>query len=230
MTLWGSQGVGKTHLLIDLVAAIAGEHAEWLGNPVMEHGPVLYIVQEAEPMFLAACKKYPGYPDSLPTFTLGRGLVLRNEKDWEVLEAAVAAHLVTIIDPVTSVDWAVKVSDNDMVNTVMARLDRIAAKTGSAIILVLHRKKITQAESQFGSEDMETDSALGAIAWLAKASARYQLLKDKRTNLGLCLKPRPGKLPDTGPIKLRTDPNGFFLVRKEWKAGALVIDGEVVER
>jgi RecA-family ATPase len=215
--LWGTQGVGKTHLLIRLCAlvstiAILGS-LKFLGLPVLWHGLVRYFALESPDMYRNALNELPEtYP---PEGTLvEEELKLRTPEDWDRFETMCQGMALVVIDPATSIDWGVPVSDNDAVNASMRRFDQIATKTGASIVLVLHRKKITQAESQFGKEDMEEGSALGAVAWLAKAAGRFQLLR--ATSTGLVLRSRPSKYPTfDGDIKLAAnkETGGFHVVR-----------------
>lgn len=222
MTLWGSQGIGKTHFILDLALRISGSGKDFLGLPIKKHGPIIYIGLEAPGMIANAVNNYPGYEPiskEIEENWFGyeecyfiQDLTLRKiPDDFNILKKTIIEKeaIVTIIDPITSIDWSVKISDNDMVNIVMKQFDHIASETNCVIILIHHRRKVSHAETQFLSEESESDSAIGANAWLSKAASRYQLLKAK--DEGLCLKSRPGKLPDCGIIKLRQNCiNGFF--------------------
>jgi RecA-family ATPase len=224
-TIWSTHGRGKTHALIRLVDAIAGNKDSFLGLPVKFHGPCLYVVAETPGLFKAALVSHPGgFPRD--NVLIMPGWNLRTADGWLKFRAICRGAALVVLDPVTSLDWAVKISDNDLVNDIMRRFDRIAYETGAAIVLVLHRKKVTHAEAEYGSEEAEEASALGAIAWLAKAAGRFQLLKDRK--YGLILKAWPSKVPTFAMLKLKTDKFGFHEIRNEWRPGSYVVDGEVV--
>src|SRR5205807_546439 len=121
---------GKTHLLIRLIDAVAGNKDSFLGLSVKTHGPCLYVVAETPEMFKTALISHPGgFPRD--NVLIMNGWNFRNPGGWLRFEAICRGATIVVLDPVTSLDMTVKLSDNDAVNHVMKQFDQIASKTGA---------------------------------------------------------------------------------------------------
>ncbi len=188
--LWGRQGIGKTFLMLDMALSVA-RGVPFL-NRATTGGPVLYYCLEGGERPLR--NRLHIYPDetidwnALP-LDFKYNINLDSNEGWSDFIGGLRGRALCVIDPILSVSFpGLKFNDNDMVRELMRRLEQAAAETGCCIVLVHHRRKISHAETQYPNDEVEDQSALGAVSWLALCSTRMQLAADAKTGLKLRLR------------------------------------------
>jgi len=123
--LWGSPGIGKTYLCIDMAISIArGE--PFLGLSTTRGEVLYYCLEGGERGFKDRLLKRA--ERSFPGLKVCFELAFRTDKDWDDFQRDCAGKVLVVIDPVLAVHLptALKINDNDTVAPFLQRLNSVA--------------------------------------------------------------------------------------------------------
>jgi hypothetical protein len=138
--------VGKTFLTLDLCLTVASGQSHWLGQRVLESGPVVYVMAEGAGRFklrYLAWKQTRGVKDRLPFHWIDQAVPLLDEKvfrDFAKQVAQIKPRIVVFDTLSRCLMGADENSQSDMGKAV-GSCDELRARTGAVVALVHHTKK-----------------------------------------------------------------------------------------
>lgn len=203
MILYGDPKVGKSYAAIQLALALAGASSEWLGFPVVQTGPVVYV-QLDTPRSLWAERLEALRDEGLPVEKLHLADretldawpfdILHSDHEY-LLRSALAGlnPKAVIIDTLKESNTADENSNTEMTNAINKL---IAATQPAALILVAHSRKPTEH-----GPDLQSDSR-GAGAIIGKMDSICRLSKKGLYYVGRAI--------EEGSVKLIRSDNGLW--------------------
>lgn len=230
MMLYGRPGHGKTTLAMQLAAAIAGCTDNWLGFPIEDVGPVVWLQldmprPELKLLLNRAIAHWPNILDTVHFFQI-------TQDDSEVSEVNVlggdAALLIkevrTLKPKALFIDTAADTYITDPKSDLNQQVRRVVRSyrdiaQGGAVVYLQHQRK--RMQSAMGDDP---DSYLGGMSWSGIATSVLQLqATTKEDKLAYDLYLRKTRLANVHMerLELLKDKDGFLTAK--WTAKAAIL-------
>ncbi|NBW51498.1 MAG: hypothetical protein EBR49_15705 [Betaproteobacteria bacterium] len=144
--VYGPSRSGKSFLVLDLLGAVASDRAEWFGNRIKAHVPVVYLALEGEhgvPQRIRAYIEERGVPEREFRFIF-TGLSILKPEDVDALIQSIKAlgmeHPIVCIDTLNQATPGMDENSSEMGLAIQA-MKRIQRETEGLVMIVHHTGK-----------------------------------------------------------------------------------------